>query len=180
MSVICFNIENDRTSVVADGRVLYGHKIAREDEKKIKLIGDSIILGVTGLVDSKDVFFNYADLTYNTDDGVNEICDKTSALRFMNNFKDHLVTNFSYTNEESFSELGGFLILIKGLFHGVFFFDDKGKPYCTLDESECGAIGSAGDYVSALMDYGVTMEDAIKFAAKKDCSINDNLFKITI
>lgn len=180
MSVICFNINNEKATVVSDGRALSNHTIACEDEKKIKLIDNSIVLGVTGPIDSKDIFFNYGEITYNTDDGLNEVCDKISALRFMNKFKEHLIVNFSYTNEESFSELGGFLILIKDLFHGVFFFDDKGKPYCTLDEADCGAFGSAGDYVSALMDYGVDMEDAVKFAAKKDCSINDNLFKIVI
>ena len=89
-------------------------------------------------------------------------------------FKDALVNQYGYTDED-LKELGGFLIVNKH-YHAVFYYDEKTlKPYPVKDETTSGAFGSTGIYTSALIDIGLSLEDAIKKSAEKYNSINGNV-----
>ena len=66
------------------------------------------------------------------------------------------------------------------MYHGVFYFDDGIAPFVTREYEDSGAFGSTGTYTKALMDTGMSMEDAIKMSAKRFTSVNDNVTTLEI
>lgn len=176
MSVIAFKIFENHIQVAADGRTLAGDQIIYENTKKIKKLSDSLIIGITGESNSNGIFEKFVLCNQNYFENLN---NETEGLSMMKRFKDYL-ENYGY-NDESIKKLGGFLIVNK-TFLCVFYFDENCLPYTYLCsyETNSGAFGSTGIYTSALIDAGLSIEDAIKMSAKKYNSINDNVTTLEI
>jgi hypothetical protein len=172
MSVIAFKITEDKAQVAFDGRCVYDSDcIATENFIKAYKISDKLIVGVTGLADTCGMFKRFAD--ENTLD-LEGIRDNTDAIPLMIKFKDRLTEIYGYADKDA-KDMGGFLVVNKN-YHAVFYFDDDTfRPYPTKDTVDCAAFGSTGIYTSALLDAGMSLEDAIKMSAKKYTSINDNV-----
>ena len=172
MSIIAFKITEHKVQVAADGRTLSGDKICRENAKKIKKISDSLIIGITGMADSNGIFEKFA---LENQDDFETLSNETDGLVLMKKFRDFLKENFGY-EDNSIKELGGFLIANKH-FLCVYYFSGDCLPYSGLCESDVksGSFGSSSEYTTALIDYGIDIEDAIKISAKKYTSINDNV-----
>ena len=171
MSVIAFKIYKDKAQVAFDGRCLSGDLIESENYIKAHKVSDSLIVGATGIADSSDIFKNFVDANRIV---FEKMDSKIQAIPMMIRFRDSLTNQYGYTDED-LKELGGFLILNKQ-YHAVFYFDEKTlKPYPVKDESNYGAFGSSGTYTTALIDAGLSLEDAIKKSAEKYNSINGNV-----
>lgn len=176
MSVIAFKVTDDKVQVAADGRAIIDDRIANEHFKKIMKISDNLIIGATGLAGSIGVYEKFVR--------ANEITfcmleNSTDAIPLFKRLKEYMVDNFGY-GEETLKDLGGFLV-VNRRFHAVFYYDDGLTPYAVYD-TECDqiAFGSTGIYTSALIDSGMSLEDAIKKSAEKYTSINGNVTLLEI
>ena len=177
MSIICFKIFEDKIQVAADGRVMSDDEIIYENGKKIIKISDSLIIGVTGLQDVNPIFEKFVNANKAVFEKLNNTCE---GLALFKRFKEYL-ENYGYT-EGTIKELGGFLIANKH-FVGEFRFDDNLTPYtraCSNDGTMVGAFGSTREYTTALLDCGLSLEDAIKKSAEKYTSINGNVTLLEI
>lgn len=172
MSVIAFKITKDKAQVAFDGRCIHdGDGIASENYIKAYKISDCLIIGVTGLADTVEMFKKFVKVNKRV---FETMTSNTEAIPMMIRFKNALIEQYGY-GEKDAKDLGGYLILNKN-YHSVFYFDnDNFRPYPTKDSMDCGAFGSTGIYTSALIDAGFSLEDAIKMSAKKYTSINDNV-----
>jgi len=171
MSVIAFKIYEDKAQVAFDGRCLSGDTIESENYIKAYKISDSLIVGATGVADTCEMFKNFVETNRIV---FEKIKSKLEVIPMMLRFKDALVNQYGYTDED-LKELGGFLIVNKH-YHAVFYYDEKTlKPYPVKDGTTNGAFGSTGIYTSALIDAGFSLEDAIKKSAEKYNSINGNV-----
>lgn len=176
MSVIAFKIYEDKAQVAFDGRCLSGDLIESENYIKAYKVSDCLIIGITGVGDTAEIFKNFVE--------VNRIefakmASKVEAIPMMIRFKQALIDQYGYTDED-LKELGGFLIMNKH-YHAVFYYDEKTlKPYPVRDECTSGAFGSTGTYTTALIDAGFSLEDAIKKSAEKYTSINGNVTTLEI
>lgn len=177
MSIIAFKITENKAQVAFDGRCISNDDTI-EDENYIKAykISDSLIIGVTGLADSCEMFKRFVE-----DNKVvfEKLRDNTNAIPMMIRFKNALTAQYGY-GDNNLKDLGGFLILNKN-YHAVFYFDDESfRPYPTNYNSNSGAFGSTRVYTSALIDAGLSLEDAIKKSAEKHTSINNNVTLLEI
>lgn len=172
MSIIAFKITEDKVQVAADGRALMEDRIVCEDIKKIVKISDSLIIGATGLADTIGIFTKFVNANKNV---FEKLCNTTDGLPLFKRFKEYMVDNFGYS-EETLKDLGGFLVINKQ-YHAVFYYDDGLSPFATSDTPNClsGTLGSTATYTAALIDAGLSLEDAIKKSAKRYTSINDNV-----
>ena len=172
MSVIAFKITDEKAQVAFDGRCIHNSDcIASENYIKAYKISDCLIIGVTGIADTCEMFKSFVEMNKRVFEQL--VCN-TDAIPLMIRFKDALIERYGY-NEKDAKDLGGFLVLNKH-YHAVFYFDDDTfRPYPTQDTVNCSAFGSTGIYTSALMDAGIPLEKAIKMSAKKYTSINDNV-----
>ena len=176
MSVIAFEITDNKIQVAGDGRVITnGDKIEYEHFQKVIKVSDSLIIGVTGLGDTTGIFKKFVSANLHTFETVDNITD---FLPMFKRFKEYLVDNYGFA-EETLKELGGFLVANKA-FHGVFYYDEYLTPYCVYHECSKAAFGSTGIYTSALLDCGVGLEEAIKKSAEKYTSINGNVTLVEI
>ena len=177
MSVIAFKITENKAQVAFDGRCIHDTDcIAAENFIKAYRISDSLIIGVTGLADTCCMFKRFAE--ENTLD-LEGIRDNTDAIPIMIRFKNKLTETYGYADSDA-KDMGGFLILNKH-YHAVFYFDDDTfRPYPTKDTVDCAAFGSTGIYTTALLDSGMSLEDAIKMSARRYTSINDNVTVLEI
>ena len=172
MSVIAFKITEDKAQVAFDGRCIYDSDcIASENFIKAYKVSDKLIVGATGLADTCGMLKRFAE--ENTLD-LENVRDNTNAIRIMTRFKNSLTDIYGFADSDA-KETGGFLILNKH-YHAVFYFDDDTfRPYPTKDTVDCAAFGSTGIYTTALLDSGMSLEDAIKMSARRYTSINDNV-----
>ena len=172
MSVIAFKITEDKAQVAFDGRcICNGDCIASENYIKAYKISDSLIVGATGIADTVEMFKKFAEVNKRV---FEELTCGTDAIRMMIRFKKALFKEYDYEESDA-KELGGYLIVNKQ-YHAVFYFDESTfRPYPTMDSVDCSAFGSTGIYTSALLDTGMSLENAIKMSAKKYTSINDNV-----
>lgn len=176
MSVIAFKIYEDKAQVAFDGRCLCGDLIESENYIKAYKISDSLIVGATGVGDTCEMFKNFVETNRIV---FEKIKSKLEVIPMMLRFKDTLVNQYGYTDED-LKELGGFLIVNKH-YHAVFYYDEKTlKPYPVKDETTSGAFGSTGTYTTALLDAGFSLEDAIKKSAEKYNSVNGNVTTLEI
>jgi len=172
MSVIAFKIAEDKAQVAFDGRcICNGDCIESENYIKAYKISDSLIIGVTGMADTTEMFKRFVEVNKRV---FEELTCNTDAIPMMIRFRDSLTNQYGYAESDA-KELGGYLIVNKQ-YHAVFYFDDNTfRPYPTKDSMDYGVFGSTGIYTSALIDAGFSLEDAIKMSAKKYTSINDNV-----
>ena len=177
MSVIAFRITENKAQVAFDGRCIYdGDSIGSENFTKAHRISDSLIVGVTGLADTCEMFKRFVEVNKRV---FEEITCNTDAIPMMIRFKNALIERYGFVEDE-LKDLGGFLVVNKN-YHAVYYFDENTfRPYPTKDTVSCAAFGSAGIYTSALLDAGMSLEDAIKMSAKKYTSINDNVTVLEI
>lgn len=172
MSIIAFEISENKIKVAADGRCLSGDEILCENFKKIRKISDSLIIGVTGLADATNIFEVFVNENKETFESLES---ETYGIKLMNNFKTFL-KDYGYEDEAIKKELGGFLVANKH-FLCVFYYDKTRYPYTSLSSvtHKKGALGSTRDYTTALIDANFPLDEAIKMSAKKFTSINDNI-----
>ena len=176
MSIITFKISEDKVKVAFDGRCLINNdQIETESFIKAYKINNSIIIGATGIADSVKMFKKFAEENVSE---FEELDNTLDGLSLMKEFKEFIIEEYN-VSEDMFKDFGGFLIINK-LYHGVFYFDDGMAPFVTKEYEDSGAFGSTGTYTKALMDAGITMENAIKMSAKKYNSINDNVTTLEI
>jgi hypothetical protein len=177
MSVVAFKIYEDKAQVAFDGRCIQdGDTIAGENYIKAYKISDSLIVGITGIADSCEMFKSFVEVNKKVFEGIKSHLE---AIPMFISFKNALIEQYGY-NEKDIKQLGGFLIVNKQ-YHAVFYFDDDSlRPYPTRDITNSGAFGSTGIYTSALIDAGMSLEEAIKMSAKKYTSINDNVTVLEI
>lgn len=174
---IYLQISENKIKIAADGRCLSGDEIVCENSKKIRKISDSLIIGVTGLADSTNIFEVFVNENKETFESLES---ETYGIKLMNNFKTFL-KNYGYEDEAIKKELGGFLVANK-YFLCVFYYDKTGYPYTNLSSvtHKKGAFGSTRDYTTALIDANFPLDEAIKMSAKKFTSINDNITMLEI
>jgi hypothetical protein len=176
MSIVAFKIYEDKIQVAFDGRCLSGDLIESENYTKAYKVSDCLIVGVTGLGDTSEIFKNFVEMNRIV---FEKMASKIEAIPMMIRFKQALIDQYGYTDED-LKELGGFLIMNKQ-YHAVFYYDEKTlKPYPVKDECTSGAFGSTGTYTTALIDAGFSLEDAIKKSAEKYNSVNGNVTTLEI
>jgi ATP-dependent protease HslVU (ClpYQ) peptidase subunit len=178
MSIIALEISENKIKIAAYGRRLSGDEILCENFKKIRKISDSLIIGVTGLADSANIFEVFVNENKETFEALNS---ETHGIKLMNDFKLFL-KDYGYEEETIKKELGGFLVANK-YFLCVFYYDNtSGYPYTSLSSvtHKKGAFGSTRDYTAALIDANFPLDDAIKISSKKFTSINDNITMLEI
>ncbi len=178
MSIIAFEISEDKIKIAADGRCLNGDEIVCENFKKIRKISDSLIIGVTGSADSTGIFEVFVNENKETFETLNS---EAHGIKLMNDFKLFL-KDYGYEEETIKEVLGGFLVANR-CFLCVFYYDKTtGYPFMNLSSviHKKGAFGSTRDYTTALMDANFPLDDAIKISSKKFTSINDNITMLEI
>ena len=177
MSVIAFKIyEGHKAKVAFDGRCLSGDLIESENYIKAHKISDRLIVGATGVADTTEIFKNFVEVNRIV---FEKMDSKIQAIPMMIRFRDALKNQYGFTDED-LKELGGFLIMNKQ-YHAVFYYDEKTlKPYPVKDLCNFGAFGSTGIYTTALIDAGLSLEDAIKKSAEKYNSVNGNVTVLEI
>lgn len=170
MSIIAFKVYEKKIVVVSDGLIVSGDKVINKFEKKIYKMSDRLIIGVTGLNDSKTIFRKFVQENLKFFENVHEVVDLAEKMK---DFLDYLRGRFGFT-DGTLKELGGFLIVNPNL-NCVYYYDDNLTPYEVAHESDAYSFGACKQYVDALLDIGYSPQEAIKVAAEKYTTINDNL-----
>ena len=121
-SVIAFKEFEDKIQVAFDGRVITdSDRIEFEDFKKCHKISDSLIIGVTGLADTCEIFKNFVEVNRIVFERIKSHVD---GIPMFMRFKRALIEQYGFTEEEINDELGGFLVANKQ-YHAVYYFDAK-------------------------------------------------------
>lgn len=177
MSVIAYVKKDNKIIVASDGLAVSGSTIKGTEVKKVGYIGKEILYGVTGLVDSIEMFENFIKLNIRR---FIRIYGTTDILKLMNEFKEYCKDEYGYT-DDYIREFGTFMIVTKCWRCFVCFDDENGNvPYIVDDNLDHAVAGCKHEYIEALLDVGYDIEKAIKTAAKKSIHINDKVTTYTL
>lgn len=170
MSLICAKKYENKIIVAADTRVCDSDgMIFSECERKIKKIGNDIIIGSCGDVDIMKEFFAYANRIPYTNIPNNVVDCHKFLIEFIKEIK---YKNYNITNQT-------FLFVNKDKIIPMYYTDDNDVFSYDNDYGHC-ALGSPKEYAIALLDEGYSPQEVIVKSAKRFSNINDKPYVLEV